>query len=83
MLKCSKKPNKQLVLLEFLEEPVNTNLYTIARNPYSKTEFIPSNIIPIVMKHFFHSSELILAYNDNHAIYKIMIKNLLVSSVKN
>ncbi len=83
MLKCSKKPNKQLVLLEFLEEPVNTNLYTIARNPYSKTEFIPSNIIPIVMKHFFHSSELILAYNDNHAIYKIMIKDLLVSSVKN
>ena len=83
MLKHSKKSNRQPVLLEIIEEPINTDLYTIARSPYITTEFIPSNIIPIIMKHFFESYELVLAYNDNHAIYKIMIKDLLVPSIKN
>jgi hypothetical protein len=85
MLKSSIKVSKQSILLEIVEEQVhvNTDLYTIARSPYTTSEFIPSNIIPIIMKHFFDSSELVLAYNDNHAIYKIMIKDLLVSSVKN
>lgn len=81
--KKSQKPCKQSTLLEIVEEPVNTDIYTIARSPYTTTEFIPSNIIPIIMKHFFDSSELILAYNDNHATYKIQIKDLLVSSIKN
>jgi hypothetical protein len=79
----SKKLSKQPILLEILEEPVNTELYTITRSPYRTSEFIPYNIIPIIMKHFFDSSELVLAYNDNHSIYKIQIKDLLVSSVKN
>jgi hypothetical protein len=85
MLKSSIKVSKQSILLEIVEEQVhiNTDLYTIARSPYTTSEFIPSNIIPIIMKHFFDSSELVLAYNDNHAIYKIMINELLVSSVKN
>ena len=70
-----KKPSKQPILLDIVEEPVNTDLYTIVRSPYNTTEFIPCNIIPIIMKHFFDSSELILVYNDNHAIYKIQIKD--------
>lgn len=77
------KQSRQPVLLEIIEEPINTDLYTIVRSPYIATEYIPSNIIPIIMKHFFESSELVLAYNDNHAIYKIMIKDLLVSTIKN
>jgi hypothetical protein len=85
MLKSSKKTSKQSILLEIVEEqvPVNTDLYTIARSPYTTSEFIPTNIIPIIINHFFESAELVLAYNDNHAIYKIMIKDLLVTSVKN
>ena len=83
MLKNSKKQNRQQILLEIVEEPINTDIYTIARAPYTATEFIPTNIIPIIIKHFFESSELILSYNENHAIYKIMIKDLLVTSVKN
>jgi hypothetical protein len=83
MLKNSKKQNRQQILLEIVEEPINTDIYTIARAPYTATEFIPTNIIPIIIKHFFESSELVLSYNENHAIYKIMIKDLLVSSVKN
>jgi hypothetical protein len=77
------KINKQPILLEVVEEPINTDLYTIARAPYTTSEFIPTNIIPIIIKHFFQSSELVLSYNDNHSIYKIMIKDLLVNSVRN
>jgi len=85
MFKSVKKSNRQPILLEIVEEPINTecDYYTIARSPYIKSEFIPSNIIPIVMKHFFESSELVLSYNENHAIYKIMIKDLLVNTIQN
>jgi hypothetical protein len=81
--KISKKSNKQNVLFEIIEESINNDLYTVARNPYKNNEFIPSSIIPIIIKHFFETAELVLSYNDNHAIYKIMIKDLLVDSVKN
>jgi len=80
------KKSKQIksnMLLEFIEETINPDEYTIARAPYISSEFIPANIIPIIMKHYFNSSELILLHNENHAIYKIMIKDLLVDSVKN
>jgi hypothetical protein len=75
--------NKETILLEIEEEPLNIDQYFIARSPYVSSEYIPSNIIPIVMKHYFESSELILSYNENHSIYKIKVKDLLISSVKN
>lgn len=77
------KQSKSNILLEFIEETINPDEYTIVRSPYIKSEFIPSNIIPIIMKHYFNSFELVLSYNENHSIYKIMIKDLLVESVKN
>ena len=78
------KPNKSSpILLEIIEEPIDTDLYTISRSPYILSEFIPSNIIPIIMKHHFNSSELILSYSDNHSVYKITVNDLLVDSVKN
>lgn len=79
----SKKQNKSNILLEIVEEPITINTYTIERMPYSTSEFIPSSIISNVMKHHFNSSELLLAYNENHGIYKIKIKDLLVATVKN
>lgn len=82
-VKISKKNNKKPILLEFIEEPTNIDLYTIARRPYISSEFIPSNIIPTIMQHHFPSSELIVSYNENHGIYKIMIKDLLVDTVTN
>jgi hypothetical protein len=81
--KKSQKVSKPSILLEIIEEPVITDLYTIARKPYISSEFIPSNIIPIIMNHYFESSELILQFNENHGIYKIMIRELLVDSVTN
>ena len=78
----TKKRNKS-ILVDFEEESVPTNHYVIQRNIYNSSEFIPSNIIPIIMKHHFPSSELILSYNDTHGIYKIQIKDLLVDSVTN
>jgi hypothetical protein len=83
MLVNSKKSNKPHILLEIIEEENSNGLYEIARKPYINTEFIPSNIIPIIMKTKFPSSELILQYNDFHGIYKIKIKDLLVNYVKN
>lgn len=79
------KSTKQSFILDIIEEHINEveDTYTITRSPYISNEFIPSNIIPIIMTHFFKSSELVLAYNEHHAIYKIKINDLLVSSVKN
>ena len=80
------KPNKKKkssILLEIFEEPDNTTMYSIAREPYMSSEFIPSNIIQIIMTHHFPSSELILPFNEHHGIYKIQIKDLLVDIVKN
>lgn len=78
------KSNKKSVLLEFIEEPnQNVSLYTIARSPYISSEYIPSSIIPLIMSHYFPSSELSLSYNENHGIYKIMINDLLGDNVAN
>ena len=77
------KQKHSSILLEFIEEPINTDLYTIARSSFISSEFIPSNIISVIIKHHFNSSELILSYNDNHAVYKITINDLLVDFVKN
>lgn len=77
------KKNKQPLLLDIIEEPIKTDDYTIIRNNFGSCEYIPSKIIPIIMKHHFESSELLLSYNDNHGIYKIKIKELLVDSVTN
>lgn len=82
-IKSCKKQHRQNILLEITEEPLNPNMYVNARQPYINSEFIPSNIIPIVMKHHFESSELLFSYNDNHGIYKILIKDLLIDSVTN
>jgi hypothetical protein len=80
-LSNNSKQRKSDILLEIVEEPINTDFYTIIRSPYASSQFIPSNIISIVMKHYFESAELILSFNENHGIYKIMIKDLLIDSV--
>lgn len=77
------KAQKPHILLEIIEEPVNTNDYLTLRSPYILSEFIPVNLISTIMQHHFPSSELILAYNETHGVYKILIKDLLVDSVTN
>lgn len=81
--KIKSKQNKSSVLFEIIENEIKQNDYSIARQPYVASEFIPSSIIPIIMSHHFNSSEMVLAYNENHAIYKIMIKDLLCDKVMN
>lgn len=77
------RQHKRPILLEVEEEQIYTDNYTTVRMPYTLSEFIPSNIIPIIIKHYFESAELVLQYNENHGMYKIMIRDLLVNSVKN
>ena len=74
------KTKKVCNLLPTIEEP---DMYTVARKPYESSEYVPSNIIPIIMQHYFNSSELIASFNENHGIYRIMVKDLLVSTVVN
>ena len=74
------KTKKVCNLLPTIEEP---DMYTVARKPYESSEYVPSNIIPIIMQHYFNSSELIASFNENHGIYRIMVKDLLVDTVVN
>lgn len=79
-----KKSSKSNAVVAILEEVLEeTNMYANLRNPYITSEYIPSSLIETIMKHHFPSSELILSYNENHGIYKILIKDLLVASIKN
>lgn len=78
--KRTQKKNKQPMLFEIIED---NDPYTSARAPYVSSEYISPTIIPIIIKHFFNSSELVLSFSPIHSIYKIQIKDLLVSSVKN
>lgn len=81
--KKSQKQSKKSILLEIVEEEKNPDIYTNIRKLYNSNEFIPQNVIPIIMNHFFESVELMLAFSETHAVYKIQIKDLLVSSIKN
>jgi hypothetical protein len=78
------KKNKPSILLDIIEEPINTeDAYTIIRKTFRSSEYIPSKNIHIVMKHHFESSELLFSYNDNHGIYKIKVKDLLIDTITN
>jgi hypothetical protein len=81
----SKKPrqHKSSILFEILETPEITDTYEINRRLYSASEYFPSSLIQTIMQHHFPSSELVLSYNENHGIYKILIKDLLVDCIKN
>jgi hypothetical protein len=73
--------SKKCIILETPE--ITNDAYLIAREAYKTSEYIPVQLIDILMTHHFMSSELILSYNDNHRVYKIQIKDLLVDSVVN
>jgi hypothetical protein len=81
--KQKQKKDFNLLDFEIFEEPIIPDIYMIERKPYVSSEFIPSSIIPTIISHNFNSAELVFAYNENHAIYKMMIKDLLVDSVVN
>ena len=77
------KKNKSPILLDIIEELKKPNDYTIIRNNFGSSEYFPSKDISIIMNHHFTSSELLFSYNENHGLYKIKIKDLLVDSVTN
>lgn len=83
LFKKQKKP-KIYQLIEIIDTPViEQDIYTISRTPYISSEFIPPNIIPIIIEHHFTSAEMIIRYSDKHALYKIKIGDLLNSPIKN
>ena len=62
--KYNPKSQSSNKLLEIIEEPNNTDIYTSARLPYISSEFIPVSLIHIIMQHHFPSSELLLSLSD-------------------
>jgi hypothetical protein len=87
--KKQKKQKNKCILLEIIEdikESLNVSIdneYTMIRKKFGSCEYIPSNIIPVLIKYYFKSSELLISYNENHGIYKIKIKDLLVDMITN
>jgi len=61
----------------------NLEIYKITRHPYKNSEFIPLNLITVIMQHHFQSAIIIHKFNETHMIYKILIGDLLVASIKN
>jgi hypothetical protein len=80
--KTSKKIHK-LIEIEPSVTFVIVDEYTIRREPYKHTEFIPTSLIHMTLRHHFPSSETLLYFTDNHQICKIKIKDLLGAIVKN
>jgi len=65
------------------EEPKSE--YEAVRSAFKKSETIPLNSIPIIMRHYFQNYSQILKINYSHsnAEYLIMLKDLLNDSVEN
>ena len=68
---------------EYEEEPKSE--YEVVRSAFKKSETIPLNSIPIIMAHYFQNYSQILKinYSHSHAVYLIMLKDLLNDSVEN
>ena len=84
----SNKQNKRGIELEIIEEPIielieEIDKYNEVRSAFRLRDNIPLKSIPIIMKHYFKSSEKILEYNAEHIVYKMTIKDLLEDFVEN
>ena len=61
----------------------NLEIYKITRSPYKNSEFIPINLITVIMQYHFPSSVILHKFNETHMVYKILISDLLVAYIKN
>ena len=85
VFKRQKKPRISQ-LIEITEEPVPViEQDNSIRNGVSFVtgNFVLINMIPILMTHFFNVAEMVLAYSDEHANYKIKIRDLLNVKITN
>jgi hypothetical protein len=81
----AKKTSKKVKLLE-IEQSVTfviVDKYTISREPYKHTEFIPTSLINMTLTHHFPSAEILEYFTDTHQLCKIRVKDLLGPQVKN
>ena len=81
-----KKTYKKVDKLLEIEQSVTfviANEYTICRESYKHTEFIPTSLIHMTLMHHLPSAELLLYFTDNHQVYKIKVLDLLGPKVKN
>jgi hypothetical protein len=82
MNKINKK-NSTVTLVEVIEEKDPNYIFNLAWKPYINSEYIPTNLIPIVIKHYFPSSEKIHSFEESHHLYKIKINDILENNIKN
>lgn len=78
-MSLNKKTNPRV---QFIYEEDN---YNDVRSAFKKSGRISLNSIPIIMKHYFQNYSQILQINQSHshAVYLIMLKDLLNDSVEN
>ena len=79
----NKKTPKESIAVEILEEPEEITRYEKLRRPYLTAETVPLSLIGEIMQHHFPSSELTMFFSENHRVYKMQIKDLLVGPVRN
>ena len=79
----NKKTPKESIAVEILEEPEEITRYEKLRRPYLTAESVPLSLIGEIMQHHFPSSELTMFFSENHRVYKMQIKDLLVGPVRN
>ena len=80
--KTSKKVNKLLDIKQSVTFVIVDD-YTVCREPYKHSEFIPTSLIHMTLSHHFPSAESLHYFTDNHQICKIKIRDLLGTIVKN
>lgn len=68
--------NKKKLIIE--DNPLNDLL-----EPYKKSEFIPNNIINILLSLIIPSAEIIHSYSQRHMIVKLKVANLLSAPITN
>lgn len=74
------KKTSPIILLEIIENKFTDFPFL---KPYLGSEYIPNQLIPLIMKNHFPSSSLIHAFDENHGLYKIQIKDLFKNNIKN
>jgi hypothetical protein len=71
--------------IEFIIEEDTSSTFTKFMAPYKKTEFIPNELIQLVLSHYFKNHMILHLYkqNYNHMVIKVRLDNLLKAPISN
>ena len=87
----SKKKVNNNILLEIIEDNITNNNnknnnkidFLQRLNHYKNCEYIPNDIINIVLEHLFTNYEILHNFTETHLVIKVKINNLLRAPIEN